>query len=72
MARKRVVKKIVKRVKDEFIQVNEAAIIMNVCPQTIRSWADGDRIKAKRHPLNNYRLISKASVLKLKSQIGTF
>lgn len=40
----------------KYLTVNEVAKILNVAPLTLRNWDRAGKLKAYRHPLNNYRL----------------
>lgn len=42
--------------KKGLITIKEAAEILGVNPSTIRRWDNQGKLKATRHPLNNYRL----------------
>jgi len=53
----------------DYIPIKEAARILGVSTKTLRSWDKAGKLKAKRHPLNNYRLYSKAEVDTLIQQI---
>ncbi len=48
-----------------FVRVKEAAAILGVSPNTIRSWGAEGRITEYRHPVNNYRLFKKADLEQL-------
>lgn len=54
--------------RDEgFVRVKEAAKLLGVCPNTIRAWGAGGKLKEYRHPLNNYRLFKR---VELKEVVG--
>lgn len=42
--------------KKGLVTVNEAAKLFGVTTQTIRRWDKLGKLKAIRHPMNNYRL----------------
>lgn len=42
--------------KKGLVTVKEAAILFGVTVQTIRRWDKMGKLKATRHPMNNYRL----------------
>ncbi|MGH7203709.1 MAG: MerR family transcriptional regulator [Candidatus Levyibacteriota bacterium] len=44
--------------KKSLVTVKEAAELFGVSIQTIRRWDKTGRLKAVRHPMNNYRLYS--------------
>lgn len=39
-----------------YITVKEAAKLLGISTMTLRRWDNGKKLKAKRHPMNNYRL----------------
>ncbi len=39
-----------------YLTVSEAAEFLGVSPSTIRNWDRAGKLKAVRHPVNNYRL----------------
>lgn len=41
---------------DEFVRVKDAAELLGVCTNTVRSWGAAGKIPEHRHPINNYRL----------------
>ena len=43
----------------EYMTVKEAAKYLGVSPMTLRRWDKKGKLKAKRHPMNRYRLYSK-------------
>jgi DNA (cytosine-5)-methyltransferase 1 len=52
---------------DEYLRVKEAATLLGVSPNTIRSWGGEGKIPEYRHPINRFRLYKRAeleSVLK--------
>ena len=40
----------------KYLFINEAAKILNVTPLTLRNWDKAGKLKATRHPINNYRV----------------
>ena len=45
--------------KDEFVLVSEAAEMLGVCPNTIRSWGASGKITEYRHPINDCRMFKR-------------
>lgn len=45
--------------KDEFVLVSEAAEMLGVCPNTVRSWGANGKITEYRHPVNDYRMFKR-------------
>lgn len=41
---------------DEYVKIAEAAQILGVAENTLRSWADSGKLPATRNPANGYRL----------------
>ncbi len=52
-------------VRDEFVLVKEAAELLGVCPNTIRSWGDSGKRTEYRHPVNDYRMFKKKEIERL-------
>jgi len=49
--------------------IGEAAKLLNVSIQTIRRWDKAGKLKAVRHPMNNYRLYKLEELQKLAKQL---
>lgn len=45
-----------------FLLVKQAAALLQVAPNTIRSWGATGKIPEFRHPINGYRLYRKADL----------
>ncbi len=41
---------------DEYLTVAQAAEVLGVSPSTLRNWDRTGKLKAARHPINDYRL----------------
>ena len=41
---------------NSLLTVSEAAVLLGVSTSTIRNWDRAGKLKAIRHPINNYRL----------------
>jgi len=54
----------------DYMTVMEAAKILGVNPETLRRWDRAGKLKAKRNPMNNYRLYSDKDIESLKKQIA--
>ena len=52
-------------IRDEFVLVKDAAELLGVCPNTIRSWGDGGKLTEYRHPVNDYRMFKKKEIERL-------
>ena len=53
------------------LTIGEAAALLGVCEMTLRRWDALGKFKARRHPINGYRLYREHEVLKLRRQIET-
>lgn len=51
------------------LTIREAADLLGVSLPTLRRWDEAWKFKARRHPINGYRLYAKADVLKLRKKI---
>ena len=52
-----------------FLTVKEAAELIGVSPSTIRNWDRTGKVKAIRHPVNNYRLYNRNELLSIFERI---
>ena len=43
----------------QYISIKEASNILGVSPLTLRNWDKNGKLKALRHPMNNYRVYKK-------------
>ena len=41
---------------NKFIKIKDVASILGVSKGTLRNWDSGGKLKAHRHPFNNYRV----------------
>ena len=55
--------------KVEYLTIKEASRVLGVTPVTLRRWDNAGKLKAKRHPMNNYRIYDPAEVEVLKKAI---
>lgn len=39
-----------------YITIKQASKILGVSPLTLRNWDKNEKLKARRHPMNNYRV----------------
>ncbi len=51
------------------LTVHEAADLLGVSAPTLRRWDALGKFKARRHPLNRYRMYVEAEVLRLRERI---
>lgn len=59
----------VKNMKKKLITIREAAKILEVNPETLRRWDRKGKFKAKRHPINGYRLYDRDAIKLLRNKI---
>lgn len=45
-----------------YFTVGEVAYILGVTPLTLRNWDNAGKLKAKRNPINNYRVYRRADI----------
>jgi len=53
----------------DFLKIKAAAQFLGVTQNTLRNWESKNKIKAYRHPHNQYRLYDKKELETLLSQI---
>jgi excisionase family DNA binding protein len=53
----------------DVITIKEAAEILGVSEMTLRRWDKSGKFRARRHPLNDYRIYSRRRVLELQRRI---
>jgi len=46
----------------EYFTVSEAAYILGVTPLTLRNWDNEGKLRARRNPINNYRVYKRSDV----------
>lgn len=54
-----------------YFSIKEAATILGVTPLTLRNWDRTGKFKAKRHPMNNYRVYPKSALERVIDDIET-
>jgi len=55
--------------KAGYLTVKEASKVLGVTAVTLRRWDNSGKLKAKRHPMNNYRIYDPSEVAELKKAI---
>ena len=55
--------------KIEYLTVKEVAKALGITPVTLRRWDNAGKLKAKRHPMNNYRIYDPVEVEALRKVI---
>jgi len=53
-----------------YMTVKEAAKFLGISTMTLRRWDNGKKLKAKRHPMNNYRLYCQKELETILKEIG--
>lgn len=53
----------------EYLTIKEAAGLLGVSPNTLRSWGTARKITEFRHPVNNYRLYRRSDLEELRRKI---
>ena len=59
----------VKPMKNKLVTIQDAAKILGVNPETLRRWDRKGKFKAKRHPINGYRLYDASDIQELLKKI---
>ncbi|MFI5351693.1 MAG: helix-turn-helix domain-containing protein [Candidatus Binatales bacterium] len=54
----------------DFFTVAVAASYLGVSASTLRNWDRAGKLKARRHPINGYRLYNRADLDKLLVKVG--
>ena len=53
----------------EYLTVKEAAKVLGVAVLTLHRWDAAGKLKARRHPINNYRLYKRGDLVKLLTKV---
>lgn len=53
----------------KLLTIKMAAELLGVAEATLRRWDASGRFKARRHPMNNYRVYFERDVLRLRDRI---
>ena len=56
--------------QENLLTVKQAASLLGVSVITLRRWDDTGKFRARRHPINGYRLYRRADVGRLLLKIG--
>jgi len=57
------------KARPKVLTIKQAAAILGVAEVTLRRWDGLGKFKARRHPMNGYRLYSERDVLRLRDRI---
>ena len=52
-----------------YITIKQASKILDVSPLTLRNWDNNGKLKAHRHPMNNYRVYKMEDLEKVIHEI---
>lgn len=55
--------------ESQYITIKQASKILGVSPLTLRNWDKNGKLKAHRHPMNNYRVYKLEDLEKLMAEI---
>ena len=55
----------------KLISIKQASQLLGVTPLTLRNWDKNGKLRALRHPMNNYRVYKRDDVEKLVEMIGS-
>ena len=53
-----------------YMTVKGAAKLLGISTMTLRRWDNGKKLKAKRHPMNNYRLYNRKELETILKEIS--
>ncbi|MFQ5867668.1 MAG: helix-turn-helix domain-containing protein [bacterium] len=54
---------------NDYMTIKKAASFLGVSPMTLRRWDNEKKLKATRHPINNYRLYERKQLEKILKEI---
>lgn len=54
----------------KLISIKVASRLLGVTPLTLRNWDKNGKLKASRHPMNNYRVYKREDIERLIEEIG--
>jgi len=57
---------------EDFVRVGEAAVILGVTAKTLRNWDREGKVRARRHPVNGYRIYLRAELEELLNRTNGF
>lgn len=52
-----------------YLRIKEAADLLGVAPNTVRTWGRDGKIPEHRHPINNYRLFKRSDLEQILKRI---
>jgi excisionase family DNA binding protein len=54
----------------EYVKISEAADLLGVAENTLKSWADSGKVPATRNPVNGYRLFRREDLKAFLRQLS--
>ena len=54
---------------NQYITIKQASSVLGVSPLTLRNWDKNGKLKALRHPMNNYRVYKIEDLEKVMQEI---
>jgi DNA-binding transcriptional MerR regulator len=57
------------KVRPKLLTIKQAASLLGVAEVTLRRWDTAGKFKARRHPMNGYRIYTEKDVLRLRDRI---
>jgi DNA-binding transcriptional MerR regulator len=57
------------KARPKLLRIKEAATILGVAEVTLRRWDALGKFRARRHPMNGYRMYIERDVLRLRDRI---
>lgn len=57
------------REPSDLVTITEAAKLLGVSVPTLRRWDNNGKFRARRHPINGYRMYTRADVMRLRDKI---
>ena len=57
------------KARPRLLTIKQAAEILDVAEVTLRRWDAAGKFKARRHPMNGYRMYAEKDVLRLRDRI---
>jgi DNA-binding transcriptional MerR regulator len=60
---------VARNAKPKLLTIKKAASLLGVAEVTLRRWDSAGKFKARRHPMNGYRMYAEKDVLRLRDRI---
>jgi excisionase family DNA binding protein len=57
------------REPSDLVTITEAAKLLGVSVPTLRRWDNSGKFRARRHPINGYRMYAREDVMRLRTKI---